>query len=290
MSTASLDGLRKSLRRRLDSGGAEGLAWATGFVVVALLSGSVYLLAGRPLRPWPGSVPGMAFGIAAALLFAAAALYSLRRRAMGLATRWHLGRTRSWLYLHVYGGVLFLLLVAMHSAFRWPHGAISWSLWVLSLWTVLTGLLGLALQRWIPRVLASLSTEINTARIAPLIQEIRQRVEGLVASCDDPVRKLASRRIHHDLQGPRRSWKFFIDPSSASSAFPLEEVAYLRRLAVGDEEERLRQLEELLTAKHELDVHHTLQKALRVWLVVHLPASWLLMALIAVHIFSVLYF
>ncbi len=290
MSTSSLDGLRKSLRRRLDSGAAEGLVWALGFAVASLISLAIYLLLGRPLRPWPGSLPGMAFGIAATVLFMAAALYSLRRRAMGLATRWHLGRTRSWLYVHVYGGGMFLLLVLLHSAFRWPSGVLSWSLWILSFWTVLTGLLGLALQRWIPRVLASLSTEINAARIPQLSQEIRQRVEALVASCDDPVKKLATRRIHQDLQGPRRSLKFFIDPSSASSAFPLEELAYLRRLAVGDEEERLQQLERLLATKHELDVHFTLQNALRVWLVVHLPASWMLLMLILIHIFSVVYY
>lgn len=290
MSTSSSSSFWRRIRKRLDSGRGEGLVWAGGFIVVSLLSLLIYFGVGRQLRPWPGSIPGMAFGIAAAVLFMAAALYSLRRRIMGFASRWRLGRTRSWLYLHIYGGIFFLLLVVLHSAFRWPTGLASWTLWILSWWTVLTGLAGLGLQRWIPRVLASLSVEVNAARIPQMVREIRQRAEALVAGCGDPVRKLAARRITPGLQGPRRSWSFLIDPSHGSSAFPLDELAYLRGLSEGEEEERLGQLAELLTVKHELDVHHTLQRVLRVWLVVHLPASWLLLAAIVIHILSVLYY
>lgn len=282
--------LWKSLRRRLASGRGEGLVWAGGFAVLALLSLLLYAVVGRPMQPWPGSLPGLIFGTAAAVLFLASALYGVRRRIMGLASRWRLGRTRSWLYLHLYGGLFFLLLVSLHSAFRWPSGLASWVLWILSWWTVLTGLGGLALQRWIPRVLASLSVEINAARIPQMVTEIQQRAEALVAACGDPVRKLAARRITPGLAAPRRSWSFFIDPSGGSSKFPMEELAYLRDLSRGEEEERLGQLQELLAVKHELDVHFTLQRALRLWLVVHLPASLLLLAAIVIHILSVLYY
>ena len=267
-------------------------AWSGGGVFLALtvLSLLAYLLTQHQMQPWPGSLPGMVFGIAAATFFAAAALYSLRRRAMGLATRLRLGPTRHWLFLHLYGGVFFLVLVTLHIAFRWPTGVFSWALWLLSWWTVFTGLGGLALQRWIPRVLASLSVEINAARIPDMVGEIRQRVDVLVQASGDPVRKLASRRIVPGLEGPRRSLRFFIDPSRGSSTFPLEELAYLRGLSEGEEKQRLQELEELLATKHDLDVHYTLQHALRVWLVVHLPASWLLLVAILVHIVSVLYY
>lgn len=290
MSTPSAKSLGAAGRRRVSPRGREGLLWAIGFVLLTVFSWLIYLLTQHGMRPSPGSLAGVAFGIAAAVLFVAAAAYSLRRRLMGPMTRWRLGRTRSWLYLHIYGGLFFLVLVTLHSAFRWPTGAASWTLWLLSWWTVLTGLLGLALQRWIPRVLASLSVEINAARIPQMVQELRQRVESLVAASGDPVRKLASRSIAPGLEAPRRSWTFFIDPSRASSAFPLEEIAYLRRLSGDDDGRRLEELEKLLVVKHELDVHYTLQHALRVWLVVHLPASWLLLVAILVHIFSVLYY
>lgn len=289
MSTEAESGLR-ALRRRLAARRSEGVVWGGVFLALTVLSLLAYFLTQHQLQPWPGSLPGMVFGIAAAVFFVAAALYSARRRAMGLATRLRLGKSRHWLYLHLYGGLFFLVLMTLHVAFRWPTGVFSWTLWLLSWWTVLTGLGGLALQRWIPRVLASLSVEINAARIPDMVGEIRQRVDALVAASGDPVRKLASRRIAPGLEGPRRSWTFFIDPSRGSSTFPLEELAYLRQLSEEDEEQRLQQLEELLATKHDLDVHYTLQYALRVWLVVHLPASWLLLAAILVHIVSVLYY
>ncbi len=44
-----------------------------------------------------------------------------------------------------------------------------------------------------------------------------------------------------------------------------------------------------MTEKAELDVHLSLQRALRVWLVLHVPPAIALLGLLAVHIFAVLY-
>ena len=43
-------------------------------------------------------------------------------------------------------------------------------------------------------------------------------------------------------------------------------------------------------AKLEIDAHYTLQRALRGWLYFHAPPSLLLLALVAVHVATVLYY
>ena len=45
-----------------------------------------------------------------------------------------------------------------------------------------------------------------------------------------------------------------------------------------------------MRTKLELDVHRTLQRPLRWWLYVHVPPSVLLLALVAVHLVTVLYY
>ena len=44
-----------------------------------------------------------------------------------------------------------------------------------------------------------------------------------------------------------------------------------------------------MTEKAELDVHLSLQRALRAWLVLHVPPAIVLLGLLAVHVFAVLY-
>ena len=238
----------------------------------------------------PASLLGLSYGIAATVFMVGAALYGIRRRTMRFASRRGLGRSRAWLAFHLYGGGLFLLLVLMHSGFRLPVGALNWGLWILSLWTVASGLGGLALQRWIPRVLASgLSIEVNYDRIGELTDEIRQRAQKLAESCDDSIRSLFKKKVSPALAAPERNLIFFLDPTGGIQA-RLKPFRYLEGRLPASEKEKLAELERLYRAKLEIDAHYTLQRALRGWLYAHAPISLLLLALVALHIFTVLYY
>jgi hypothetical protein len=228
--------------------------------------------------------------VAAAVLLLGAALYGLRRRAMRLASRLGLGRARSWLYFHLYGGALFLLLMLMHSGFRLPNGNLTRWLWAASLWTVLSGWIGLILQRWIPRVLASgLSTEVHFDRIPSLVEEIRQQAEELVATCDDAVGSLYARQVAPALVAPRRRWVYFFDITGGIHA-RLKDFEYLAGLLPTEEREKLQSLERLYRSKLEIDAHYTLQQALRWWLFGHVPPSLLALLLMLLHVFAIFYY
>ena len=53
--------------------------------------------------------------------------------------------------------------------------------------------------------------------------------------------------------------------------------------------DRVGELRAIVTEKAELDVQLSLQRALRVWLMLHVPPAIVLLGLLAVHIFAVLY-
>lgn len=268
----------------------EGRLWRISFAVAAALSA---LALGANLvfaELDPSTRWGTAYGIAAAVLAFAAAAYGLRRRAARAASRWSAGRSRVWLDFHVWGGLLFALLVLMHSAFRLPSGWVTSWLWGLSMWTVASGVAGRLLQRWIPRVLASgLSTEVLYERIPALAEDIRKRAEAVAEGADEAVRSLYFRGLAGDLEAPRRRWIYFVDITGGVSR-RLAEFAHLRPLLAPEEGARLAELEGLYRTKLEIDAHYTLQWALRWWLYAHLPASFVLLVFLLLHLHTVLFY
>lgn len=248
-----------------------GMAWA--------LRGAVH----------PGDPVGITFGSAALALLTLAMLYGARRRAMARVSRWRLGSARGWLRWHVLGSLLFLLAVMLHAGPGWPAGAMSWSLWLLSLWTVTSGAAGLALQRTLPRVLTERSaTEVLYERIPALVIELRERAEALVDHESSPLRPFYERRLAPMLAAPHRDP--FVLLGADQGQRRLESIDHLRPLLPDDERSRLEDLEELVQTKLDLDVHYTLQQALRGWLWLHVPPAVVLWLLAAVHVATVLYY
>lgn len=261
--------------------------WAWLFAATAALCLGVYAVNALFFEVSPANAWGLTYGAGAALLMVAAGLYGARRRAMALVSKLRLGNARTWLYLHLYGGGLFLLLVLMHSGFRLPSGPVTWWLWALSLWTVASGLVGLALQQWIPRTLGSaLALEVLYERIPELVAEIRSKAEALAATCAEPVQALYARRVAPALVAPERRLIYFLDITGGKQS-QLKEFDYLRRFLPAEDKEKLGELAQLYKAKLDVDAHYTLQMALRGWLWIHVPTSIALYALLLLHLFAV---
>ena len=135
----------------------------------------------------------------------------------------------------------------------------------------------------------SLEVEANYDRIPELVEEIRQRAQGLAEGCGRSVRTLYERRIAAALAAPERDPAFFFDVTGGIRS-RLKELDYLSGLLPPGEREKLREIEQLYRTKLELDAHYTLQSVLRGWLWAHVPPSLVLLALVILHVFVVLYY
>lgn len=228
-------------------------------------------------------------GAIATLLLVVAAAYGARRRLVAAATRHRMGSAHAWLRLHVWIGAAFLLALAVHGGPTLPEGLLSRALWLLSLWTVLSGLLGLAVQRTVPRLLsAAAATEVNYDRIPELVDEIRQRADVLSERAETPVRNLYRRSLAPMLAAPQRNLSVLLEAGGRRRQ--LDPVHRLQTLLPEEQRHRLDELEALVRTKLDLDTHYTLQQVLRGWLWLHVPTSALLLVLVAVHVASVLYY
>ena len=275
-----------NVRWLLAPGTAASPGWWRLFLVGILLCLAAPLVQLTPGVPGDDYAWTVGYGMAAAALLVVALAYGLRRR----MPRRGPGALHHWLQGHVYGGTLFLVLLAVHSGGEFPRGPLAWGLWLSSLWVVASGLLGICIQKWIPPALTSaLATEVHYDRIPELVVAVRERVESLVAASGDPVRKFHETNLESVLVGPRASLVYFFDITGGIQS-RMRRFDYLKRLLEGSDAQRLEEVRTLTRTKLEMDAHYTLQKALRWWLYLHVPVSVLLAVLVGIHIFSVLYY
>ena len=232
-----------------------------------------------------GSTVGIAFGIGAAVMLLAVMLYSVRR-ALPAVRRF--GRTQPYLQLHLYAGALFGLLFLVHTGFDPPPGAFTALLWWVSLWVLLTGAVGVLLQRVLPRMLGvGTSVEIHLQRTRELLHAAREQARESAASAGPRVQEFYQRHVAPDLEGPRPILASLTGGREAPSPRAYE---ILERTLTAEQAEALGEVRRLHRAKRDMDVHYALQRVLRTWLVLHLPPAIVLLGLVALHIFFVLYF
>jgi hypothetical protein len=252
--------------------------WTGGVCLVLLL---VYLVAAS-FWPWsPKRGAGLAFGIAAALVFVFEMLYPFRRpRARPLST------ARRWIQAHIYMGVIALLAVVIHSGFHMPRGAMGWSLLLLSAWTTATGLLGVLLQKWIPASLAEgLRVEALYERIPSLVEALALEADALMADAGDILERFYRTDIRPALSKSSPSWAFLLNVRAGRER-ALEPFRRITQFVDSSERQKVEDLMSIYTEKIELDAHYSLQGILRRWLIFHVPTAGLLMGLLAIHILT----
>lgn len=194
----------------------------------------------------------------------------------------------SWMQVHAYAGVLTLVVFFMHTGLRLPSGALESLLWLLFVVVAASGLLGVALTRLVPAHLTRHGERVIFERI-PMLRANLAREVGELA--EDSIERLASATIADYYR--RELQPFFARPRNLvahllGSRRPLQRlcggVRSLRRYLGDDGREILARIEDAVVAKDNLDYQHAWQLALKGWLFVHIPATYALILVAAVHV------
>lgn len=235
-----------------------------------------------PLSPKRGL--GLAFGIFAALAYVLEMLYPARRpRARPFGT------AKGWLQVHVYLGALALLAVVIHAG-GLPTGRFGWWLFVLSLWTTLSGLLGVWLQKTLPVALAEgLRVEALFERIPDLVEQLVAEADALVAEASDVLDRFYQQDLRPNLAALRPSWSYVFDVRAGRER-ALDSFRQIGAYVGPEEKGKVEDLMSLYTEKIELDAQWSVQRVLRLWLWLHVPPAALLMGLLVVHVFTWLWY
>jgi hypothetical protein len=238
-------------------------------------------------RGWSaGDGSGLTFGTLAAVLTFIGALYPFRRRLL----IWPVATAQDWLQVHVYGSTLAGLFVLIHVGFRWPNGQFGWWLFGLSMWTTVSGLMGVGLQKWVPALLAAhLTVEAIYERIPELIEQLQGEAAGTMEGASDVLQRFYDAQVQPALAGLTPSWSYVLDVHRGRDQ-RLAPFEHLRSFVGDEDKQRLVDLKAIVTEKLELEAHYSVQRALRLWPVLHVPPAVLLLAAVIVHVAAVWYY
>jgi hypothetical protein len=282
-------------RRRWARAVVQLAAAALGGAGLVLLGGWLGRRWAVPGGPAASSVAGVWFGLLAGGCMLFAVLLSGLRR---LPSVWPLGPRAWWLKGHIWLGLLCVPLVFFHSAGR-PGGPLECALWVLLVLVVGTGLLGLALQQFLPHLLTTrLTAEAPYEQIPHLCLELRRKADVLAGELSnaasegparDEVRKTYAAVVRPFLAPDYDRSSPLARPAQAAALFQaLRAVPGLEGAA--KELARLAQLEAFCADRRALGEQERLHHWLHLWLFAHVPLSLLLLALVVLHAVVAMYY
>jgi len=194
----------------------------------------------------------------------------------------------AWLQVHVYVGLLSVVVFLGHIGMRWPTGAFEVTLAGLYVLVAGTGVLGIVISRLIPKRLTATGAEVLYERVPIARRELRERAEGLALASVRESNKTTLSDFYRDrlavfFREPRHRWQHLLRSSRPRQRLETELRSLGRYL---DERERAvaDELAELIEAKDDLDRHWAMQGLLKGWLFVHIPLTYALLISTAAHV------
>jgi len=244
------------------------------FTLIALAIGAaVYVLYAvrSPGGPRGGNALGLTFGIAGYALMLFAGLLGARKK----VPVWRIGRAQTWMRGHLWLGLLSLPLILFHGgfAFRGPLTALLMLLFVI---VVVSGVVGAALQHYLPRIMTkqvpmeTIYEEIPRVR-AQLREEADQLAEAATLVEVEHDDKIRFREIYIAKIRPH------LEQPDAELLQPLRMAVPVSLHGVLDE------LEDICEEERQLNRQVRLYHLLHAWLLVHVPLSIVLLVLGGVH-------
>lgn len=265
------------LRRRLRG----ALLTALVLAVVLLADRAHVLRLGHP-----SAVSGWGLLTACLLLTS----FNLRKKLSFLP----LGAASTWLQLHAWLGLLSLALFGLHLGLRRPSGLLEGSLAACFLGVGASGVFGLYVTRVFPHRLRTRGEEPIFERIPALRRRIQLRAEELVERAATERRSVAIpdlylRSLAPFLSGHQHRLGHLMERRGHFQTLEAR-LADTRRVLGPEDQAILDELAQLVRSKEDLDYHASHQGLLKLWLFVHIPLTWALLPLAALHVVTVLAF
>jgi hypothetical protein len=259
--------------------------WFKVAIALCAVAALAYLWHQPPLKPYGGTWLGYTLGSIGALLIVWLLWYGVRKRRYNAA-----GTVQGWLSAHVYLGTALVVIVTLHTGFE-----LGWNVhtlaYVLMLLVVASGFYGVFVYMRVPRVMtANLgedTLEAMVLRIADLDREMREKAMSL----PDVLFGIVDRSVSGTrLGGGMLRLLSGRDPKCPTRAAVGEWPSHAKRLT-GDAAKLDKEVYALLLQKNQLlerarrDLRY--QAILDLWLYVHVPLAFMLLAALAVHVVSV---
>ena len=256
------------------------------FSAIAILA---YLLVDQQPRPNGGSAIGYALGTIGALLILWLTLIGIRKRAM-TSGRWSL---KGWTSAHIYLGMALAIVATLHAGFQlgWNVHSLAYALMMI---VILSGLYGVAADHALPTRLSNSRTEMTRPQMIDTVRKLDRQLQIAAQPLDHHHTEIIRRSIAQD---PFRAGLFRRLSGSAKRCRTASALREMRRrlgAATGEEGDAIESVVGLLERKGaaltRIRTHLRVKALLEVWLYVHVPLTFALIAALAAHVVSVFFY
>ena len=263
--------------------------WAKIAGLLSLVAILAYALIDAQPRPNGGSAVGYALGTIGALLILWLTLLGVRKRAM-TPGRWSL---KAWTSAHVYLGLSLIVIATLHTGFQfgWNVHTLAYGLMML---VILSGIWGISMYGTLPQALSDNREMMTETQMLDSLRSIDRQLFEAAQPLDQHHAELVRQSLDQDPFGgglwARLSGRYPNCATRAAQAELRRSAAFRPKIA----DDPLERLDSLLERKGAILTrvrrHLRLKALLEVWLYVHVPVTFALIAALSAHIVSVFFY
>jgi hypothetical protein len=253
--------------------------WAK--IAFLLCAGAVagYVLIDAPPRHYGGTAFGYVLGTVSALLILWLTMLGVRKRAMTRG-RWSL---KGWTSAHVWLGLSLVVLATLHTGFRfgWDVHTLAWALTML---VILSGFYGLVAYASLPSALSDSRAEMTKPQMIDALTKLDAQLQAAAQPLSHEAAAIVRKALAED---PFRAGLFRRLSGSDAGSPTRRAIALLRPRG---EAAMVAVLERKAAALRQIRRHLRIRALLEIWLYVHVPLTFALIAALAAHILSVFFY
>jgi hypothetical protein len=240
-------------------------------------------------RPNGGSWYGYTLGTIGALLIVWLSLLGIRKRAMTRG-RWSL---KAWTSAHVYLGLALIVIGTLHTGFQfgWNVHTLAWVLMIL---VILSGIYGISVYALLPQGLSDSRSEMTGPQMIEAVNSLDKQIQTAAQPLSDEDSAVVIGSLGEDPFGGGVWRRLSGSYPRCGNMNALSVMRQRQEESSGKEEQALEQvvglLEKKAAALQRLRGYIRRRALLEVWLFVHIPLTFVLLAALTAHIISVFFY
>ena len=267
----------------------RGFYWLKIATSLSLIAIVVYALTDVTPRHNGGSWYGYALGTIGALLILWLTMLGIRKRNMTRGS-WSL---KSWTSAHVYLGLSLIVIATLHTGFQFGMNVHTLA-YVLMMIVILSGIFGISAYATLPRQLSFNRDEVTETQMLDSLRSIDRQLHDAAQPLSQHHAALVRESLEQNPFGGglwRRLTRSYPDCATTRVHASLRDVGRSRP-NIGDDP--LERVDGLLERKGSIldrvRRHLQIKALLEIWLYIHVPFTFALIAALIAHIISVFFY
>ncbi len=263
--------------------------WFKIATFISLFLVVVYMIVDVSPRHNGGSWLGYTLGTIGAGLIVWLSLLGIRKRAMTRG-RWSL---KAWTSAHVYLGLALIFIGTLHTGFQfgWNVHTLAWALMIL---VILSGIYGISVYALLPQGLSDSRSEMTGPQMIEAVNSLDKQIQQAAQPLSDEDSAVVIGSLGEDPFGGGVWRRLSGSYPRCGNINALRIMRARQEESAGKEEQALEQvvglLEKKAAALQRLRGYVRRRALLEVWLFVHVPMTFMLLAALTAHIVSVFFY